>query len=72
MKFLFTCFIILQFISGYSQTTKELVNSSNAFIESLSQEDEKLIIQNFNDSLKMEQSSNWNGETTRAKNWRPD
>ncbi len=60
MRFLFTFFIILQFINGYSQTTEELVNSSNTFIESLSQEDEKLIVLNFNDSLR----KNWSNLPT--------
>lgn len=55
MRFIFTLLLILHFIKGYSQSTEDLVISSNNFIESLSQENEKLIIRKFNDTLR----NNW-------------
>lgn len=55
MRNLFTIVFVLQFICSFSQTTEEIVTASNLFLETLTEQENKEIVQKFDDSLR----TNW-------------
>ncbi|GAA4959733.1 DUF3500 domain-containing protein [Algibacter aquimarinus] len=52
MKILLTTIFTFYFLIGFSQTSQEIVNISNDFLKTLSDENKTEVLQSFNDSLR--------------------